>query len=136
MNMHLNKSVQVSAACSSFYLHKYKARRTVDYSVGAWVLYASSGTSYTLCCWNLMVQLLVIPSPEKVAWVEKASVNHKPCFITSRHRPFFFVRELYQHTCPSMDHRYFGQIICKKKNNRANLSPSILIAPCFKISDF
>ena len=44
---------------------------TVDYSVGARVLHTSSSTSYALCCRNLTVQLLVLPSPDKVAWAGK-----------------------------------------------------------------
>lgn len=44
---------------------------TVDYSVGARVLHTSSSPSYALCCRNLTVQLLVLPSPDKVAWAEK-----------------------------------------------------------------
>lgn len=57
---------------------------TVDYSVGAKVLHTSSSPSYALCCRNLTVQLLVLPSPDKVVWAEKASVNHELYFITTR----------------------------------------------------
>ncbi len=48
-----------------------KRDETVDYSVGARVLHTSSSPSYALCCRNLTVQLVVLPSPDKVAWAEK-----------------------------------------------------------------
>lgn len=65
-----------------------KLDETVDYSVGARVLHTSSSPSYALCCRNLTVQLLVLPSPWQSGVGGKASVNHEPYFITSRYRPF------------------------------------------------
>lgn len=53
------------------YERKKKLDETVDYSVGAKVLHTSSSPSYALCCRNLTVQLLVLPSPDKVVWAEK-----------------------------------------------------------------